>query len=121
MRIETVKEETPDVKTFRLVFLDPVLRQTFHFQAGQFGEFSVFGEGEATFCIASSPTWQGFIECSVKMAGKVTQALHRMDAGEVLGFRGPYGNHFPTNLRFSHILRFHHLVSWLHNNDQYLS
>ncbi|MGA1844514.1 MAG: FAD/NAD(P)-binding protein [bacterium] len=95
MRIEHIKQETPDVKTFRLVFLDPVLKETFRFKAGQFGEVSVFGEGEATFCIASSPTWHGFIECSVKKAGKVTQALHRMDEGDFVGFRGPYGNHFP--------------------------
>lgn len=95
MRIEDIKQETPDVKTFRLAFLDPILRETFDFKAGQFGELSVFGEGEATFCIASSPTWKGFIECSVKMAGKVTEALHQMEVGDTLGFRGPYGNHFP--------------------------
>ncbi|MBN2373642.1 FAD/NAD(P)-binding protein [bacterium] len=96
MKIEQIKEETSDVKTFRLVFLDPLLKETFQFKAGQFAEISVFGEGEATFCIASSPTWHGFIECSVKRAGKVTQALHQMDVGDTVGFRGPYGNHFPV-------------------------
>ncbi len=95
MRIEKIKEETSDVKTFRLVFLDQLLRQTFQFSSGQFCELSVFGEGEATFCIASSPTWQGFIECSIKRAGKVTQSIHEMEIGDIIGFRGPFGNHFP--------------------------
>lgn len=95
MSIEKIKEETPDVKTFKMVFLDPILKHTFQFRAGQFCEISVFGEGEATFCIASSPSWQGFIECSIKKAGKVTQAIHQLDEGDIVGFRGPYGNSFP--------------------------
>jgi len=66
MKIEEIIEETPDVKTFRLVFQDEKLRDNFDFHAGQFGLYSVFGEGESTFCIASSPTRKGYIECSVK-------------------------------------------------------
>ena len=95
MRIEKITDETPDVKTFRLVFDDPEQGEKFAFKAGQFGLFSAFGYGESTFCIASSPTRQGYIECSVKRAGRVTQALHALQEGDVIGFRGPYGNWFP--------------------------
>jgi NAD(P)H-flavin reductase len=63
--------------------------------AGQFGEYSVFGQGECTFCIASSPTRKGSIECSFKTVGKVTKAMRGLNVGDTMGFRGPYGNHFP--------------------------
>lgn len=93
--IEEIKWETPDTKTFKLVFDDQELAEQFTFKAGQFGEYSVFGEGESTFCISSSPTRKGYIECSFKVVGKVTNALKKLDVGDKVGFRGPYGNSFP--------------------------
>lgn len=95
-RIEDIKWETPDTKTFRLVFTDPEIHEKFTFKAGQFGEYSAFGEGESTFCIASSPTRKGYIECSFKVVGKVTNSLKNKDVGDIIGFRGPYGNWFPV-------------------------
>lgn len=94
-KIEEIRQETPDTKTFRLSFTDPETAEKFSFKAGQFGEYSSFGEGESTFCIASSPTRKGYIECSFKVVGKVTNALKNKDVGDIIGFRGPYGNSFP--------------------------
>ena len=96
VRIESITQETSDIKTFRLAFCDPQKNESFRFLAGQFGLLSVFGAGEATFCMASSPTRKGYIECSVKYAGKVTGELHQRNVGDVIGFRGPYGNGFPV-------------------------
>jgi sulfhydrogenase subunit gamma (sulfur reductase) len=95
MEIAEVRAETPDVKTFKLRFLDPAVQEHFSFQAGQFGLYSVFGEGESTFCIASPPTWKDHIECTFRQVGKVTESLSHKEAGDVIGFRGPYGNRFP--------------------------
>jgi len=75
--------------------LDPSVQERFEFRAGQFGLYSAFGEGESTFCIASPPTWKDHIECTFRSVGKVTDALRKVEAGEVIGFRGPYGNSFP--------------------------
>ena len=97
MRIERIIEETSDTKTFRLSFCDADEAQRFEFRAGQFGLYSVFGAGEATFCIASSPTRKEYIECSVKRVGKVTAELHQCNEGDIIGFRGPYGNWFPID------------------------
>ena len=97
MRIESIAQETSDIKTFRLTFCEPEAGEGFSYRPGQFGLFSVFGSGEATFCIASSPTREGYIECSVKCAGKVTGELHQCNVGDVIGFRGPYGNWFPID------------------------
>lgn len=97
--VEVIKiiPETGDTKTFHIQFLDEKVRENFNYLSGQFAEYSVFGEGEATFCISSSPTRKGHLEFSVKKVGRVTQALHHLNEGDIMGFRGPYGNHFPLN------------------------
>jgi sulfite reductase subunit B len=99
-----IKQETPDIKTFRLKFKDAAVEQSFTFKPGQFVEFSVFGEGEAPFCISNSPARKP-IECSVKKMGKITQALHELELGDEVGVRGPYGNGFPIeDLKNKHLL-----------------
>ena len=95
MIIRDIIQETPDTTTFRLQFKDPKVAENFQFRAGQFAEYSVFGEGECTFCIASSPTRLDYIECSFKQFGRVTTAMRRLNVGDVIGLRGPYGNYFP--------------------------
>ncbi len=97
MRIEKVTDEAPLVKSFRLRFIDDAIQNDFTFKTGQFGEYSVIGEGESTFCIASSPTKKEYIECTFRQTGKVTSALSQQGEGDVIGFRGPYGNCFPIH------------------------
>ena len=94
--VDTV-DETADTRTLRLEFKDTGLRESFSFRAGQFGEYSAFGAGEATLCIASPPTRAGAIECTFKAVGKVTTALRELNVGDTMGFRGPYGNWFPVD------------------------
>jgi sulfhydrogenase subunit gamma (sulfur reductase) len=97
MEILKVIPETGDTKTFHIQFIDASLRENFSFLSGQFAEYSVFGEGEATFCISSSPTRREHLEFSVKRVGRVTDALHQLNQGDIIGLRGPYGNHFPLD------------------------
>lgn len=97
MLIEKITQEAPGVKTFRLKFKDEEAGNNFEFKAGQFGEYSAFGEGESTFCIASSPTRKGYIECTFRETGKVTSALAKLEEGQTMGFRGPFGNTFPMD------------------------
>lgn len=106
MTIQKVIVETPDTKTFELVFQDDVDRERFSFRAGQFAEYSAFGLGECTFCIASSPTRMDHIECCFRKAGRVTSALFRMSEGDTIGLRGPYGNSFPIEDCFGKNLLF---------------
>ncbi len=97
MRIEEMVDETIDTRTLKLSFENAGEAGTFDFKAGQFGEYSVFGAGECTFCISSPPTRKGYIEASFKVVGKVTRAMRRLNVGDTMGFRGPYGNHFPLD------------------------
>lgn len=92
VRIRKIVRETHDVVTFQLEFVEEADRRAFRYGVGQFGEFSLFGTGEATFNISSSPTWEGYFECCFRNVGYVTAALQRLKEGDVIGFRGPYGN-----------------------------
>lgn len=95
MTVEQVTDEAPGVRTLRLRFNNPEEAENFQFKAGQFAEYSAFGEGECTFCIASPPTRKGYVECTFRKAGRVTSGLARLEEGQTMGFRGPFGNSFP--------------------------
>jgi len=97
MTIKKVREEAEGIKTFTLEFNEPKLQKSFEYKPGQFGEVTIFGVGEAPISITSSPANKGYIELCVAKVGKVTQAMHQKREGEVIGFRGPYGNAFPFN------------------------
>ncbi len=93
-RIIDIIQETKsnlNIKTFRVKLLE----DEFAFKPGQFAEVTVFGTGEAPFCIASSPTQKEYLEFSIKETGLVTSAAHNLDKGDLIGIRGPFGNSFP--------------------------
>ncbi len=96
MKVADLRDETNDVRTLRLEFANPADAETFDFKVGQFGLYTAFGEGESTFCVASPPTRKGYVECTFREAGRVTRGLRRLEVGDTMGFRGPYGNSFPV-------------------------
>jgi len=97
VRIESIVTETEDrnLKTFKLVFLNPEDEAKFAYTPGQFAELSIAGKGEIPIGIASSPTEKGFVAFTVNKVGKVTTHLHNMREGDVMGLRGPLGNWYP--------------------------
>ncbi len=65
-------------------------------EPGQFVECSLMGIGEAPFVVTSSPSrTDGTFELCIRRVGDVTNALHRLVPGDVIGVRGPFGNGFP--------------------------
>jgi sulfhydrogenase subunit gamma (sulfur reductase) len=106
MKVDEIIDETIDTRTLKLSFQSDDVAKKFDFKAGQFGEYSVFGAGECTFCIASSPTRKGYIECSFKTVGRVTKAMRELNVGDTMGFRGPYGNSFPLEQMYGKSLVF---------------
>ncbi|MHB0955425.1 MAG: FAD/NAD(P)-binding protein [Pirellulaceae bacterium] len=95
MEVIQVRQQTSDVKSVRIRFIDESLAETFSFRVGQFGMFSLFGLGESTFNICSCSTWNGFLEFCFRKTGRVTEGLWQLQPGDVIGFRGPYGNGYP--------------------------
>ena len=95
VEIAKVREETQDTKTFAVKFREQEQWQAFRHRPGQFVEVSVFGVGEAPFCVASRRDGSETFEITVRRTGAVTEALHGLGPGAHLGIRGPLGNGFP--------------------------
>jgi len=87
-------DETPDIKTFRVVLQDEAAMRAFSFKPGQVAQLSVFGTGESTFVICSPPTRMEYLQFSVMRVGELTHRLHTLKEGDPVGLRGPLGNHF---------------------------
>jgi NAD(P)H-flavin reductase len=94
-KVTEIIRETDDVRTLKLAFVEADDGGPLKFEPGQFCLISVFGVGEAAFCVASSPLDTSSFEITVKRLGKVTAAVHDLEVDDILGFRGPYGNAFP--------------------------
>jgi len=104
--IEDIRVETPDVKTFKVVFDDENIRAGFTHKPGQCAMLSMFGIGEAMISITSSPTQKGYLEFSIKKMGRVTSEFHEAEPGQKIGIRAPLGNHFPVEEMKGHNLLF---------------
>ncbi|MFW9921258.1 MAG: FAD/NAD(P)-binding protein [Candidatus Thorarchaeota archaeon] len=91
---------------FEFRFEDSEVRELFSYNPGQFVQLSMFGIGEAPFSISSTPTRKGVLELGIRRTGDVTRAIHKLDVGDHVGIRGPYGNGFPMNKMKGHNLLF---------------
>ena len=67
----------------------------FDYAPGQFVEVSVAGIGEAPISISSSPTQKG-LELVIRNVGALTKVIHKLEVGDKLGIRGPYGSTYPV-------------------------
>lgn len=93
--VTDIRQDTPDVKTFRVVGKDG--KKLFEHIPGQCAMLSVPGVSEAMISITSSPTNKEYMEFSVKKCGCLSTWLHEMDVGQQITVRGPYGNGFPVD------------------------
>ncbi len=99
-RVEEVWPETigdRSIKTFRVVLEEKEVRENWAHRPGQCAMIGVLGVGESMISISSSPTEAGYLRFSVLRTGKVTGALHQLEAGDLMTLRGPYGNSFPVD------------------------
>lgn len=102
--ITDIRQETPDVKTFRVNA--PGGGKLFKHLPGQCAMVCAPGIGEGMFSITSSPTNEEYQEFSIKQCGVLTDYLHGLDVGSEIAVRGPYGNNFPveTELKSKNLL-----------------
>jgi sulfite reductase subunit B len=92
-KIVKIIDETPNIKTFTFKRLDG---EKFPFKTGQFVELTIFGVGEAPFTPSSSPFETDTIDITIMKTGRMTEVLHSMKEGDIVGLRGPYGNGYPV-------------------------
>jgi NAD(P)H-flavin reductase len=96
-RIAAIREEAPGVHTYSLTFAPRDSRPPFRFAAGQFNMLSLPGIGEAAISISSDPESLTGIAHTARAVGNVTRALTRLDVGDELLLRGPFGIPWPLD------------------------
>lgn len=92
--IREIIHENDQISTFRLELSNK--RLPFTFLPGQFLMLSVPHCGEAAISISSSPDRLPLIDLSIRRAGELTTAIHKMKKGAQVGIRGPFGKAFPV-------------------------
>ena len=91
-KITGVISETPTIKTIRIVPEEPIT-----FETGQFIELTIPGIGEAPFTPSSRPAMKDIMEITIMSVGKVTEKVHELKKGDIVGVRGPFGKGYPID------------------------
>ena len=89
--------EAEDILTFRFSFTESDSRPSFRFKAGQFNMIYLFGVGEAAISIVSDPDEPTFLDHTIRLVGRVTKAIGQLQAGDMVGIRGPFGQGWPLD------------------------
>lgn len=89
-------QESPTLFTFHLKFLEQDQHDTFTFAPGQFNMVYLYGVGEVPISIVSDPEDKHKITHTLRAVGRVTKALQKLQKGDRLGIRGPYGSGWPV-------------------------
>ena len=92
--IKDARNQTYDTITFTMSFMNG--RQAeYRFAPGQYNMVTLFGIGEAPFSISSDPGKTDSFDHTIRVVGNLTMALRRLNVGDVVGVRGPYGKGWP--------------------------
>ncbi len=90
-----VLEITPETPTIKTIRLKP--KEKINFATGQFIELTIPGLGEAPFTPSSRPAVKDIMEVTVMKVGKVTEKIHQLEKGDIVGLRGPFGQGYPLD------------------------
>ncbi len=94
--VEEILPEIDDVATYRLRLLDESKASVFHFRPGQFNMLYVPGCGESAISLSGDPAlFRGSLLHTIRVVGRVTEAIAALGVGGRIGLRGPYGSFWP--------------------------
>jgi len=89
--------EAEGIDTYRLRFVDEQVRRRFRFAPGQFNMVYLFGVGEVAISIVSDPDEPQCLDHTIRVVGRVTKSIARLQPGDELGIRGPFGQGWPLD------------------------
>ncbi len=92
--IRWIKKETRDTATYALKINSREIQRYYTFKPGQFNMLYIPGIGEAPISISSAPSDHDLMH-TIRIAGDVTTYISRLNAGDVIGVRGPFGSSWP--------------------------
>src|SRR5262249_25941640 len=93
-RIRRARRDTRD--TFTLDLEPAKAGDSLPFLPGQFNMLYVFGAGEVPISMSGDPANPGSMTHTVRAVGAVTKAMSRLERGDAIGVRGPFGAHWPV-------------------------
>jgi len=88
-------QESPTIFTLRLRLDDAAAQAAYRFAPGQFNMLYLYGVGEVPISIMSDPEERDGIGHTIRMQGRVTQGLAKLQPGDRVGLRGPFGRGWP--------------------------
>lgn len=97
--VRRVQRDTADTFTLDLA---PVDGSNLQFRPGQFNMLYVFGIGEVPISISGDPSQPAILVHTIRAVGAVTRALQRLERGDVVGVRGPFGSAWPVEEAHGH-------------------
>ena len=92
--IKWIRKETRDTWTYALKINDREIERAYRFLPGQFNMLYVPGIGESAISISSGISDRDVLH-TLRVAGDVTTAISKMNEGDVIGVRGPFGKGWP--------------------------
>ena len=92
--IKWIRKETRDTWTYALKINDREIERAYRFLPGQFNMLYVPGVGESAISISSGTSDRDVLH-TLRVAGDVTTAISKMNEGDVIGVRGPFGRSWP--------------------------
>jgi NAD(P)H-flavin reductase len=92
--IRWIKKETRDTATYTLKINSREIQRSYTFKPGQFNMLYVPGIGEVPISISSAPIDHEIMH-TIRTAGDVTTYISRLNVGDVIGVRGPFGSSWP--------------------------
>lgn len=88
-------QESPSIFTLQLRLNDAAAQGSYRFAPGQFNMLYQFGVGEVAISIMSDPADRNTIGHTIRAVGRVTQGLAKLQPGDQVGLRGPFGRGWP--------------------------
>lgn len=88
-------QESPTIFTLQLRLDDAAAQAAYRFAPGQFNMLYLYGVGEVPISIMSDPEERDGIGHTIRMQGRVTQGLAKLQPGDRVGLRGPFGRGWP--------------------------
>ncbi|MES9832045.1 MAG: FAD/NAD(P)-binding protein [Candidatus Thiodiazotropha sp. DIVDIV] len=88
-------QESPTIFTLRMQFEDANAQEVFEFLPGQFNMVTLFGAGEIPISIVNDPEDSHYFDHTIRVVGRVSEAMSKLQPGDRVGIRGPFGRGWP--------------------------
>jgi NAD(P)H-flavin reductase len=88
--------------TFTLKLEPPTQEKHYSFRPGQFNMLYLFGVGEVPISVSGDAEDAKTVDHTIRAVGSVTSALARVQPGDLVGVRGPFGSCWPLEAARGH-------------------